>query len=458
MPRPARSLSAWTCGALIALALVLPAAEPRTPVSEWKFEVLHQKNGRILKGLVLKETADAIEFQAVLQAPGRPTHTVFTRFSPEEVARIDRLGGRDRETLAARLKALDPGGEGEKRWMRELELKRVPWGQDGKQALSYPSDHFVLISDAREDIVRRAAVRLEQIYGAYARFLPPRRSSADPTTIRLVQSLAEYRAMMRGEGRDLLNPAFYDPAGNRIVCASDLERLGDQLQRAEEHHRQVLEDLKHQEAELRRLYDGKVPAGLMAPIQKTRKQVHDAEVGNRIKFDKETPRLFQLLYHEAFHAYLANFVYSPAEAEVPRWLNEGLAQIFETAIVEAGELRVGHADAERLARVKTAVRRGELTRLTDLLRSGPRQFLVVHASDQRGSDRAYLTSWALAFYLTFHERLLGTPRLDAYVHALKRGADPLVEFQRLVGKPLPQFEKEFHQYLLDLRADGTVKK
>ena len=43
---------------------------------------------------------------------------------------------------------------------------------------------------------------------------------------------------------------------------------------------------------------------------------------------------------------------------MPRWLNEGLAQIFETAIIEAGELRVGHADAERLARVKEEIRVG----------------------------------------------------------------------------------------------------
>jgi len=34
---------------------------------------------------------------------------------------------------------------------------------------------------------------------------------------------------------------------------------------------------------------------------------------------------------------------------VPLWLDEGLAQIFETALVEAGELRVGHAERSRLA-------------------------------------------------------------------------------------------------------------
>jgi hypothetical protein len=448
---------AWTRRAGTALLLVaLPLAA--APPGEWKFEVLHLRNGRTLQGLVLKETAEAVEFQDVRQRPGRPTHTFYTKFARAEVARIDHLVGRDREVLVARLRALDPTGEGEKRWMRELELQPVPWGKDGQEGLSYHADHFVLISDAREDIVRRAAVRLDQIYRAYTRFLPPRRPTAEPTTIRLVQSLAEYRARLRAEGRAILNPGFYDPAHNRIVCASDLERLGEDLQRTRELHRRTLADLARKEAELRRLYGGHVPPGLLAPIQDVRQRVRDADRGNEEKFQRETARLFQVLYHEAFHAYLANFVYPPAEAEVPRWLNEGLAQIFETAVVEAGELRVGHADAERLRRAKAAVRAGDLVPLADLLRATSKSFLVVHADDQRFSDRAYLASWSLAFYLTFHERLLGTRKLDDYVQALARGGSPIAEFERLVGKPLRRVEKEFHQYLLDLRADGTMKK
>jgi hypothetical protein len=443
-------------------ALLLPVepvlAAPGTPSSEWKFEVLHLKTGRTVQGLVLKETDDAIEFQDVRQSPGQLTRTFYTKFARDEVARIDRLVPKERALLAARLKALDPAGEGEERWMRELELAPAPWGKDPKRGLAYRSEQFVLVSDAGENIVRRAAVRLEQIYAAYGRFLPPRKSAAEPTTIVLVQSLAEYRSMLQQEGRDLLNPAFYDPDRNRILCASDLERLGDELQRAQEHHQSLLADLTRKEAELRRLYGGKIPPGLLAPIQQQRKKVRDADFANKARFNRETARLFQLLYHEAFHAYLANFVYPPKETAVPRWLNEGLAQIFETAIVEAGELRVGHADAERLERAKAAVRARELIPLRDLLRSGSRAFLVAHASDQRGSDRSYLTSWSLAFYLTFHEHLLGTGKLDDYVHALKRGADPQAAFERLVGKPLPQVEKEFHQYLLDLRTDGTVKK
>src|SRR5262249_52727996 len=136
-------------------------------------------------------------------------------------------------------------------------------------------------------------------------------------------------------------------------------------------------------------------------------------------FEKATARLFRTLYHEAFHAYLAGFIYPPGGRQVPRWLNEGLAQIFETAILEAGELRVGHADPERLKQVKEALRKNQLVAVADLLQADAERFLVDHANQQQVSDGYYLASWALAFYLTFDQRKLGTPELDEYVRSLR---------------------------------------
>src|SRR5262249_55617728 len=154
-----------------------------------------------------------------------------------------------------------------------------------------------------------------------------------------------------------------------------------------------------------------------------------ADERNNKAFESATQRLFRTLYHEAFHAYLAAYVYPPQETAVPRWLNEGLAQIFETAIVEAGELRVGHAEATRLDKVQSAVRKDALVPLAALLQSGAKQFVVAHASDRQVADRHYLASWALAFHLTFERRLLGSEAMDRYVQSLRRGRDPLEAFR-----------------------------
>jgi hypothetical protein len=251
------------CAVLLGLPLFL-AAEPAPPTGEWKLEVLHLKNGRTVRGLVVNETSATIDFENIRQNPGRPTVHIFTRYARDEVERIERLGAKEHEQLAARLKGLDP--EGEKKWEQALELKPAPWRNERAGGLAYKSEHFLLISDAREDIVRRAAARLEQIYGAYTRFLPPRRPAGEPTTIRLVQSLQEYQAILREEKQNLFNPGLYDPKRNQILCASDLERLGDDLQHAKEKHQHLLGELKKQEAELRRLFQGNPPPPLLREI------------------------------------------------------------------------------------------------------------------------------------------------------------------------------------------------
>jgi hypothetical protein len=447
----------WLLGAL-ALA---GAALPLRAGDDWKFDVLHHKNGATFKGLVVKDSPAEVLFYCVKREPGRPTLVMASTFRHSEIDFLEPLSATERAALGARLKALDPTGKGEALRMRNLELQSASWGDaPGGSALRYDSAHFALVSNAREDVVRRAAVRLEQLDTAFARLLPPRAESGQPTSVLLAQSLADYRALLKDQGRTLLNPAFYDPASNRVVCLCDLQSLVDRLEQSRRDNQRLLDDLKDQETELNRVYKQKVPLDRLDQLKKAREKVarttKDNEEGFEKAFHEATRRLMQRLYHEMFHAYLANFVYPPGETAVPRWLNEGLAQIFDSAILEGDELRIGHADPDRLKRLKALCEAGELVGVSDLLRSGSKQFLVLHATEKESADRHYLTSYGIAFYLTFERRLLGTKAMDRYVHVLHAKADPLEAFRDLVGQPLPQFEKEFQQYVGHLRADGTV--
>jgi hypothetical protein len=426
---------------------------------DWKYDVVHLKNGHTLQGLLVEQNESEVRFRCVTRKPGSHTVVIPTTLDRAEIDSIDPLDPRDRDVLAGRLKALDPTGKGEAERMAALELKPITWGKDNKvKALRFESTHFALESNAPEEIVRRAAVQLEGVYGAYARFLPPRVESAEPTLILLLQSQADYQALLKDQGRNLLNPAFYDPAKNQIVCGTDLQKLGTDLEATRQNNQKTLADLKEKEAKLVELFKPKpVPANLLKPIQDARADVEKSTKQCEEQFQAATRQLFRTLYHEAFHAYLANFVYPPADYEVPRWLNEGLAQIFESAFVEGGELRVGHAEKGRLTAAQAALGKSDLVPIADLLKAGPKQFVVLHASDQQNSDRYYLTSWSAAFYLTFDRRLLGTKKMDEYVKSLKRGTDPTQAFADLVGQTPPQFEKEFHAYLQKLKPDGTVK-
>jgi hypothetical protein len=441
---------------LIGFSLLLLAADTSTS-PEWKYEVVYLKNGRTLQGLVESESPVEIRMQCIRRAPGRPTVRIFTTIPAVDVVRVKHLVAADREVLVGRLKALDPTGDGERQRMEELALQAVPlpWNKD-QMGFRYASDQFVLISSADEEIVRRAAVRIEEIYVAYTRYLPPVRAGGTPTTILLAQSMAEYQGLLRSRGQSLFNPAIYDPARNEIVCASELQKLGDELRQLKKIHDQVRIELNKREAEVARQLRGEPRERLRQEILANRQRLFRADQNNDKVFRTLTRRLFQTLYHEAFHAYLATYVHSPTDSEIPRWLNEGLAQVFESAVVEGGELRVGHADPERLQQAQTALRAGSLVPLGDLLRTRGQSFQLVHATDRATSDRIYLTSWAMAMFLTFDRRVLDTPELDRYLKALKSGVSPETAFSQLVNQTIPECEKAFHHYLRRLQPEGTL--
>jgi hypothetical protein len=464
---------AGACLALLLAAAALGADAPGA--DDWKYDVVRLKNGQSFRGLVTEQTPQHVRFVSVTRKPGAPTMFSRQLLPRAEVDRLELLGDADREALrrrldalqreraalAATLKALAPDGQAPADAVDRLDLRRVPWPAGGRgEALEYRSAHFRLVSNAGTGVLWLAATRLEEVYAAYARTLPPRVRDAPPTAILLTRSLPDYQALARARGHNLLNPAFYDAARNEIVCGSDLERMGEELERVRRHHEALRKELKDREADLVRVYKGRknVPPDLLRPLAEAATKIDATEKSNAAAFAAAQERLFRRLYHEAFHAYLANFVYPERDGGLPRWLNEGLAQIFETAIVEAGELRVGHADEARLKELRAALKRGALLPLADLLRSGPRQFQVAHAGDQQASDRYYLASWALAFYLTFDRKLLGTRALDDYVRALDRGEGATAAFRALVGQPLPQFEKEYLRYLDRLTPAGALPK
>lgn len=452
------------------LLLLVPALMAADPAPAWKLDELTAVNGAKYDGVVLDETPAGVRFRVVRRPPGRPTVTLTTFFQKKEVAAIRRAADADRAAVKAKLAELDPKGVGERQRMAALDLKPTAWLGRPDAARRYDSDEFTLASSASEEVTRRAAVRLEQIFTAYSRFLPPRRApaAARTLTILLAPDRDEYAQLLGPVTGPILNPAVYDGKTNRIICGIDLRRLGQDLSAAQMHNSQQDAALDKYEGEIRQLYkDSRADRDrFLATVAEQRAKIRAVEKANDAKFDETTRQLLALLYHEAFHAYAANFVYPPLSAadvkagkgtgDLPRWLNEGLAQIFETAILDAGELRVGHADRDRLMRAKDMRPKGGLLPTADLVRTGGESFLTTHANQKATADRTYLTCWAVAFYLVFERNLLGSKEFDAYLVAVNAGGDPAKALEALVGKSLPALDADLASYVDRLRPDGST--
>ena len=434
---------------------------------DWPLDRVTLKNGAKFEGLIVQTLPGGLNFKVVKQPPGKPTLTFTTYIDKKEIAEEKRLSEADRKILRGRLAALDPDGRGERRRMDELELVKVDWLGRKNAAWKYEGEQFTLVSGAPEEFTRRAAVRLDQIFIAFGRYFPARFAPERPIRVELSGDLDQYRQLLKSFGGTVLNPAVFDPAGNRIVCGTDLRRLGDEMQRTRITHVQQLAGVEKYEASLRELYKGnkaELDRFLLAS-KKEREKIYAAERENDRTFDSATRRLFTILYHEAFHSYAMNYVYPSRSAaeirqvkgtgELPRWVNEGLAQVFEKPILEAGELRVGHADDERLKKIRGGT--VALLPLSELLKAGKESFLAAHANELVASDRTYLSSYSLAFYLMFERRLLGTPAFDEYLAAVNGGKDALAAFAKFTEQEIPAFEKDWHDYLKRLQPDGSAK-
>jgi hypothetical protein len=135
---------------------------------------------------------------------------------------------------------------------------------------------------------------------------------------------------------------------------------------------------------------------------------------------------------------------------VPRWLNEGLAQVFESGRLDGQSLRLDAPSPQRLARLQAELRRNPWP-LAEMLQAENPPFLEGHASDTQSADRAYTYAWGLAWYLTFREQKLGGAAINQFVGPGSVELSPIQRFEKFTGSKLPQFEQEWRRAILEAR-------
>jgi hypothetical protein len=436
-----------------------------TEVSKWPTDIVTMKDGRRLGGLIRHEDKRFVELVEVVRKPGRPMGLLVRWIPLERIARIQRLDQPQRRQLQARIRRFRNRTQIAAALHQQIELSTRKL--QAIRYLHYDGPWFSLDSTADEELTREAIVRTEQMFAGFRTFIRPQMRPTRPMRIILLSTQEEYLAYQLRDKLTIKNAAYFDPNRNEIVAGGDLASLNARLIEIRKHHQEMLDHYKRLEEELRQKLiqltemfraqgadEEKLRQVRTAARRQWREMVEQQELKIR-QAERDNDAVFQekfrVLYHEAFHAYLDNYVYDKATYEVPRWLNEGLAQVFENGLLDAGTLRLDAPDPAILAALQKELQSDRRLQLRDVLLAPDRQFLVGHGDTARRSDRLYVYSWGIAYHLMFNMHLLDSEAIERYLSAGGVGpSDPLRRFEALVDMPLGRFENEWRAAMLAL--------
>jgi tetratricopeptide (TPR) repeat protein len=153
-----------------------------------------------------------------------------------------------------------------------------------------------------------------------------------------------------------------------------------------------------------------------------------------LRLDAEPEHPFATVYHEYTH-----LQFMGADAWLPLWLNEGLAEFMQDTEIRDKDVLLGGPSADEIP----YLRQRDLIPLSVLFKidaSSP-----YYHEEQRGSV-FYSESWALTHFLMEMDHNNRTHRLADYMSLLSQNEDPLIAAQEAFGD-LTQLEKALESYV-----------
>jgi uncharacterized protein DUF1570 len=169
--------------------------------------------------------------------------------------------------------------------------------------------------------------------------------------------------------------------------------------------------------------------------------------------------LRRTLQHEAFH----QFAWNTIGPNLPVWLNEGLAQVFEEGIYDGRQFQIGQAPPRRIRQLQSDLDHHRLFEFRGFMAMTDEQWAKNLSDKDRGAAQ-YNQAWAMAHFLIFatsdlastqaqprfRSRLIDMLRL---LHAGKSGNDAFVE---AFSDNISGFEQMFLQYARQLQPTAEA--
>lgn len=468
-----RSGSMWASRPLAATIVAVAAAVAPPPwrgadePAHWPKDRVELRGGKQYEGWIESEDARWVHLITVEQPRGRRPYAVIRPLPRAEIARIDRTDESHRAAMRQRIERLRHRAQIEAARLEAIELT-LDADREPPRYL-YHGAWFTLECATSEPMARRLAAALEQAFTGYRQVLRARTEPITRLSILVFGDARQYDEQLRRLGVRIGNPACFVPAANQVLAGTHFARLEAEaanVEAANAQRQQEIDALRRGVPRVLAALSDQLKADgmpdderrqalnhrrmkLQREIESQQQALVAARRENQGQIDQEIAAVVRRLNHEAFHAYVENYVFPRDAADVPLWLNEGLAQAFEAAVCDGAVLRLDAPNPPAATLLATEARENRLLPLDDLLAAGPREFLA--GSETR---RYYAYAWALVHYLAFERECLDPDALADYV---ARRPDPAsagaarARFERLVGAHWDDVENDWRRYLGALR-------
>ena len=166
--------------------------------------------------------------------------------------------------------------------------------------------------------------------------------------------------------------------------------------------------------------------------------------------DHPTATVWGVLQHEAFHQFAAKVIH----ANLPQWLNEGIAEYFGECRFTGDGFFPGLARPQRIHRLKDEITAGKLKSVPDLLQMTREQW-------GRGlTIRDYDQAWSIVYYMLHADDGKYARPLDRFIVLLGQNVRSATAWRQCFGD-VAQFEARWKAWWLqtpeDLTADEAVE-
>lgn len=168
--------------------------------------------------------------------------------------------------------------------------------------------------------------------------------------------------------------------------------------------------------------------------------------------------LRRVLQHEAFH----QFAHTNISPNLPNWLNEGLAQVFEEAIFVDGKFLLGEVPPRRQRQLEHDMLNKRLVPFRSLMTLSHQQWQQA-MRDEEITGTLYNQSWAMVHFLVFatDAKAPRAPRYRAqlieWLRRMHFGEDPNEAFSKAYSDNIEGFQARFVEWARTLQPTPQAR-